>query len=68
MAKRYQNSFVSEDFSAVSNLPTQDKIVTFSSNGSVMETYVNNGMSTIDEQINADQSKLRSIMDPKLIS
>lgn len=68
MAKRYQNSFISEDYSQPANLPTSDKIVSFSNGEYVMQPYVNNGMSTIEAQQNADKNKLRSIMDPKLIS
>lgn len=68
MSKKSNSSFVSEDYSKVANLPTEDRITNFSNGEFVMQTYVNNGMSTIDAQQNADKSKLRSIMDPKLIS
>lgn len=68
MAKRYQDSFVGEDYSAPANLPRNDKVVEVSKNRTVMPKYVNNGMSTIDKQIDADLSKISSIIDPKSIS
>jgi hypothetical protein len=76
MAKRHyedrrkaqmEESMISEDRSAIANLPQNVMIKAYSKNDDYMPEDINDGISGIDRQIGADNSKRKAHNVPKKV-